>query len=80
MKIPGDIAFAALGPVDESLENIARVDIGYTKIGATAIDILKTKLAHERLGPIHNPAVTLIRGEWMDGASAELPIKAAMAT
>ena len=47
-----------------------RVEIGYRKIGATAIDILKAKLANERLGPTDNPAVTLIRGEWRDGASA----------
>lgn len=77
MKIPGDIAFAALGPADENLDGIARVDIAYSKIGATAIDILKTKLAHESLGPTDNPAVTLIRGEWVDGASAELPKAAA---
>ncbi|MCB1123275.1 MAG: substrate-binding domain-containing protein, partial [Verrucomicrobiae bacterium] len=72
-KIPDDIAFAALGSAEDNLEGIARVHIGYRKIGATAIDILKTKLAHESLGPVHNPAVTLIRGEWKDGASARLP-------
>jgi len=79
MKVPEDIAFAALGPADQNLERIARVDIAYSKIGATAIDILKTKLAHESLGPTDNPAVTLIRGVWVDGASAELP-KAVLAT
>ncbi len=79
MSIPGDIAFAALGPSEHNLENIAQVDIGYKKIGATAIDILKTKLANESLGPINNPTVTLIRGLWIDGKSAELP-KAALAT
>ena len=80
MKIPEDIAFAALGPAEEITDDIAHVHIGYRKIGATAIDILKTKLAHESLGPTENPAVTLIRGEWKDGASAQLPNKAAVAS
>lgn len=69
LKIPADIRFAALGSSCEELDDIARVEIGYRKIGATAIDILKTKLANEALGPTDNPAVTLIRGEWVDGAS-----------
>jgi LacI family transcriptional regulator len=73
MKVPDDISFAALGPTTEKLKGIARVDIDYKKIGATAIDILKAKLANESLGPVENPAVTLIRGEWVDGASAVLP-------
>ena len=77
LKIPKDISFAALGPAWEDLDGIARVHIGYRKIGATAIDILKAKLANEALGPTDNPAVTLIRGKWVDGASAQL--KPAMA-
>ena len=80
IKIPDDVAFAALGPAGNDLEGIARVEIAYRKIGATAIDILKTKLAHESLGPTHNPAVTLIRGEWVDGATAELPKQEAIAS
>lgn len=68
--IPGDIAFAALAPGIESTGEIAQVQVGYRKIGATAIDILKTKLANEPLGPSDNPAVTLIRGDWIDGESA----------
>lgn len=80
MKVPDDIAFAALGPAEENLENIARVEIGYRKIGATAIDILKAKLAHESVGPTHNPTVTLIRGEWVDGATAARLPKTALAT
>ncbi len=79
LKISGNIAFAALGPSDDDLDGIARVDIGYRKIGATAIDILKTKLANESLGPANNPTVTLIRGLWVDGKSTDLP-KAALAT
>jgi len=79
LKIPGDISFAVLGSASDDLEGIARVDIGYKKIGATAIDILKTKLANESLGPTDNPAVTLIRGDWIDGASAELKLAAVMA-
>ena len=70
LRIPEDISFACLGSASEDLEGIARVEIGYSKIGAMAIDILKAKLAHERLGPTDNPAVTLIRGEWIDGGSA----------
>lgn len=77
--IPGDISFAVLGSAEEGLDGIARVDIGYRKIGATAIDILKAKLANEPLGPTDNPAVTLIRGEWLDGASAELKPKKVLA-
>ncbi len=69
LSIPDDISFAALAPAIEEKGKIAQVHIGYRKIGATAIDVLKTKLANERLGPTDNPAVTLIRGEWMDGAS-----------
>ena len=62
-----------MGPAGEGLPGIARVHVDYRKIGATAIDILKAKLANESLGPVENPAVTLIRGEWVDGASAVLP-------
>jgi LacI family transcriptional regulator len=69
-EVPDDIGFALLGSASDNLDGIARVDIGYKKIGATAIDILKTKLANEPLGPTDNPAVTLIRGEWLDGVSA----------
>ncbi|HSH09246.1 MAG TPA: LacI family DNA-binding transcriptional regulator [Oceanipulchritudo sp.] len=72
LKVPEDIGFAALGPAQTHQESIARVEIGYRKIGATAIDILKAKLAHESLGPTDNPAVTLIRGKWIDGATAVL--------
>ncbi len=68
--IPGEISFAALAPPTEDYGEIAQVQVGYRKIGATAIDILKTKLANESLGPSDNPAVTLIRGEWIDGESA----------
>jgi len=71
LRIPDDISFAALSPATESLGEIAQVQVGYRKIGATAIDVLKTKLAHEQLGPTDNPAVTLIRGEWKDGASVK---------
>lgn len=71
-EIPGDISFALLGSAEEGLDSIARVDIGYRKIGATAVDILKAKLANEPLGPTDNPVVTLVRGEWLDGASAKL--------
>ncbi|MFP4282451.1 MAG: LacI family DNA-binding transcriptional regulator [Opitutales bacterium] len=74
-----DISFAALGPAEDELEGIARVEIGYRKIGSTAIDILKTKLANERLGPTDNPAVTLIRGDWIDDASVLLPAPAVCA-
>jgi len=69
--IPGDISFAALTPPEEDLDEVARVKMGYRKIGATAVDILKSKLANEQLGPNDNPAVTLIRGEWVDGPSLQ---------
>ncbi len=69
LRIPDDISFAALSPPIDADQEIAQVHVGYRKIGATAIDVLKTKLAHEQLGPTDNPAVTLIRGEWIDGAS-----------
>jgi len=67
--VPNDISFAALAPGLDTDGEIAQVRIGYRKVGATAIDVLKTKLAHEQLGPTDNPAVTLIRGEWNEGAS-----------
>ncbi len=70
IRIPEEMGFAVLGPPREHLQEIAHVHIGYRKIGATAIDILKTRLANEILGPSDNPAVTLIRGEWIDGVSA----------
>jgi DNA-binding LacI/PurR family transcriptional regulator len=76
-SIPEDMGFAALGPPKEDIGDLAHVHIGYRKIGATAIDILKTRLANEVLGPSDNPAVTLIRGEWVDGASATCPAMAA---
>lgn len=69
LKIPGDVSFAALSPATEEVGEIAQVQMSYRKIGATAIDILKTKLANEPLGPTDNPAVTLIRGKWVDGTS-----------
>ncbi len=72
-EIPNDLSFAALGPAMEEEGEIAQVQIGYRKIGSTAIDILKTKLANEHLGPSDSPAVTLIRGKWVDGASAPNP-------
>ncbi len=75
MRIPADISFAALAPAIEEVGEIAQVQVGYRKIGATAIDILKTKLAHEQLGPTDNPAITLIRGEWQDGSSVGSPVK-----
>ena len=75
MRIPEDISFAALAPAIEEIGEIAQVQVGYRKIGATAIDILKTKLAHEQLGPTDNPAITLIRGEWQDGSSVRSPLK-----
>lgn len=71
-SIPEDISFAALGSASMELDGIARVDIDYRRIGATAIDILKTKLANDHLGPSDNPAITLIRGKWVDGPSATL--------
>ena len=73
IKIPQEISFAALAPPSETHGEIAQVQVGYRKIGSTAIDILKTKLANEQLGPTDNPAVTLIRGEWIDGTSAPGP-------
>jgi LacI family transcriptional regulator len=75
--VPADISFAALGPAREDLVDIARVEVGYRKIGSTAIDILKTRLANERLGPTDNPAVTLLRGDWIEGASVLSPAAAA---
>ena len=68
-RIPDDLSFAALGPAMEDEGEIAQVKVGYRKIGATAIDLLRTKLNNEMVGPLDNPAVTLIRGEWVDGAS-----------
>ena len=79
LSVPGDLSFAALGPAEDEANELARVEIGYAKIGSTAIDILKTKLANERLGPTDNPAVTLIRGEWIEGASVAAPAEAACA-
>ena len=73
--IPNDISFAALAPGLETDDKIAHVRVDYRKIGATAIDVLKTKLAHEQLGPTDNPAVTLIRGEWNEGSSLRKPRK-----
>lgn len=78
LKVPEDISFAALGPAFEAEGRIAQVQVGYRKIGATAIDLLKTKLANEPLGPTDNPAVTLIRGEWMDGSSVQAPLAKAV--
>lgn len=72
-KIPSDISFAALGPAHEETGEIAQVQVGYRKIGATAIELLKAKLANEHLGPSDNPAVTLIRGDWTDGTSVRSP-------
>lgn len=74
-RIPKDLSFAALAPALDEVGKIAQVKVGFRKIGATAIDILKMKLANERLGPTDNPAVTLIRGEWMDGTSIFNPKK-----
>lgn len=72
-SIPDDLSFAALAPAIEETGEIAQVQVGYRKIGATAVDILKTKLANEQLGPTDNPAVTLIRGDWQDGSSVRSP-------
>lgn len=72
-RIPEDLSFAALGPAMEEEGEIAQIKVGYRKIGATAIDLLRTKLTNEFLGPVDNPAVTLIRGEWVDGASVRAP-------
>lgn len=69
IRIPEDISFAALSPALEETGEIAQVRIGFRKIGSTAIDLLKAKLAREQVGPQANPAVTLIRGEWVDGTS-----------
>lgn len=69
--IPGDLSFASLAPAIEEEGQIAQVQVGYRKIGSTAIDLLKTKLANEQLGPSDNPAVTLIRGKWIDGNSVQ---------
>lgn len=75
LRVPDDISFAALGPACQDLDGIARVSVDYRRIGATAMDILKARLANERLGPTDNPAVTLIRGDWVDGPSAVLKAK-----
>lgn len=72
-RIPEDLSFAALGPATEEFGKIAQVKVGYRKIGATAIELLRTKLTNEFLGPVDNPAVTLIRGEWVDGESVRAP-------
>lgn len=69
LDVPGDLSFAALAPASEDTGEIAQVQIGYRKIGSTAIDLLKSKLSYEALGPVNNPAVTLIRGQWVDGLS-----------
>lgn len=73
IRIPEDLSFAALAPAMDQTDEIAQVRIGYRKIGATAVDLLKSKLANEHVGPLHNPAVTLIRGEWVDGESVKTP-------
>mgnify|MGYP000544242669 CR=1 FL=1 len=72
-KIPEDLSFAALAPAIEETGEIAQVQIGFRKIGATAVDLLKSKLANEQVGPLQNPAVTLIRGEWASGTSVKGP-------
>lgn len=72
-KIPQDLSFAALAPAIEETGEIAQVQIGFRKIGSTAIDLLKSKLANELVGPQQNPAVTLIRGEWIPGKSVKSP-------
>lgn len=73
IRIPEDLSFAALAPAMDETGEIAQVRIGFRKIGATAVDLLKSKLANEHVGPLHNPAVTLIRGEWVDGKSVKAP-------
>ncbi|MCH6256861.1 LacI family transcriptional regulator [Puniceicoccaceae bacterium K14] len=72
-RIPEDLSFAALAPATEETGEIAQVRIGFRKIGATAVDLLKSKLANEQVGPLQNPAVTLIRGEWVNGTSVKGP-------
>ncbi|MDQ8183105.1 LacI family DNA-binding transcriptional regulator [Pelagicoccus sp. SDUM812005] len=72
-NIPEDLSFAALNPATDDTGEIAQVRIGFRKIGATAVDLLKSKLANEQVGPLQNPAVTLIRGEWVDGKSVKAP-------
>ncbi|MBD5777915.1 LacI family DNA-binding transcriptional regulator [Pelagicoccus sp. NFK12] len=72
-KVPENLSFAALNPATEETGEIAQVRIGFRKIGATAVDLLKSKLANEQVGPMHNPAVTLIRGEWVEGKSVKPP-------
>lgn len=72
-NIPEDLSFAALNPATDDIGEIAQVRIGFRKIGSTAVDLLKSKLANEQVGPLDNPAVTLIRGDWVDGKSVKAP-------
>lgn len=73
LKIPQDIAFAALD-VDQTrlahVEQVTGINQNLSLIGATAIDILASQLYHNEQGLPQRPVHSMIEGYWVDGRTA----------
>lgn len=68
LRPPGDVAYADLS-LQDAFQTIAGVREHCARVGELAVEMLSGQLMQNQFGPPAVPTVTLIGGEWCDGAS-----------
>ena len=67
-SMPKNFGFATLSQ-DESLPDVAGIDLPHQLIASKAVDIVVEKLRSDKRGLPENPELILYDGKWLDGAS-----------
>ena len=68
LTVPGAVGFAVMDWVGQP--DLAGIDEHPSEIGATAVDLLHTKIVNGAFGIPEVPTITMVSGKWVPGPSA----------
>ena len=70
LRIPKDVGLACLGsPWNPELADFARIDEKAEEVGATALELVASKIARNEYGLPKHPKITMIEGVWTHGGT-----------
>lgn len=67
VRVPDDVGLACLA--QPSHPHYARIDEDGEEVGATALELVVSKIARNEFGPPIRPKITMIEGRWVDGVT-----------
>ena len=67
LRVPEDVGLACLA--QQAQPDYARIDENGEEVGATASELVASKIARNEYGPPSRPKIIMIEGRWVDGVT-----------